>query len=96
MSPVHERRWEQYPDTPIIEWTLDGNIHMTYRHRYGGILWTTFDVEGDTVDLTKMQDEFVEDNLLEPLESAGFEVEYQTETEPKPGILRRVATFITP
>lgn len=95
MSPIRARRWEQYPDEPIVEWTLDRNIHMTYRTSYG-MSWATFEVEDGIIDLTRMQDDFVEGNLLEPLKRAGFEVKYETDPEPTPGLLRRLVTFILP
>lgn len=96
LSPVYEKRWIKSVDEPILEWTLDGNIRMTYCSKYGDTLWRTFEVEDGVVDLTGMKDEFVEDNLLEPVKKRGFEVVYQTEDEPTPSLIQRIVRFITP
>lgn len=91
MHDIVERRWTR-GDGPILEWTLDGDIH--YTNGNGSMLrqWT-LEVEGDTIDLSEFEYEYADETLRPALEQRGFEV-VLPESEDEKSLLGRIKRFI--
>lgn len=80
---------------PILEWTLDGNIHYVNDSGRAVREWH-LEVEGDVVDISHFSRECAEETLAPALEKRGFEVKLpESEPETDGSIVGRIKRLIT-